>query len=99
MTPHDAREEARHAKSDQDAALTEVGSALMAQPLDVPRYGNKHFCIRTLQGGEIDLWANRLDDYGRCADRVGDATPARPEGGRADLLHARTGSMDSSFLC
>jgi hypothetical protein len=43
------------------AALTEVGSVLMAQPFDVPRYGDKHFCIRTLQGGEIDLWANRLE--------------------------------------
>ena len=51
MTPHDVREEAWHAKSDQDAG------ALMA----VPRYGDKHFCIRTLQGGEIDLWANRLE--------------------------------------
>ena len=61
MTPHDAREEARHAKSGQDAALTEVGGALMARPFDVPRYGDKHFCIRTLQGGEIDLWANRLE--------------------------------------
>jgi hypothetical protein len=35
----------------------------MAQPpFDAfPRYGINHFYIRTVQDGEIDLWANRLE--------------------------------------
>jgi len=41
----------RHAPHD-----AKQGMQSPARPFDVPRYGDKHFCIRTLQGGEIDLW-------------------------------------------
>ena len=34
----------------------------MAGPFDaLPRCGGNHFCIRTVQGGDIGLWANRLE--------------------------------------
>ena len=71
MTPHDAREEARHAKS---------GPAF-----DVPRYGDKHFCIRTLQGGEIDLWANRLE-VTTAGALIAWATPAQLGPRAAELI-------------
>jgi hypothetical protein len=34
----------------------------MAGPFDeLPRYGDDHFCIRTVQDGDISLWASRLE--------------------------------------
>ena len=27
----------------------------------LPRYGDDHFCIRTVQDGDISLWASRLE--------------------------------------
>jgi len=44
MTPHYAKQ----------------GMQSLTRPFDVPRYGDKHFCIRTLQSGEIDLWRTDL---------------------------------------
>ena len=34
----------------------------MAGPFDeLPRYGDDHFCIRTVRDGDISLWASRLE--------------------------------------
>jgi hypothetical protein len=79
MTPHDAREKQGMLSPNQDAGT------LMAQPFEIPHYGDKHFCIRTLQGGEIDLWANRLE-VTMAGALIAWATPAQLGPRAAELI-------------